>query len=118
MRTETVDPVCGMTPKPDTPHRHVHGEVEYLFCSAHCVHKFAADPAKYLEPDLAEPEPVVEGAVYTCPMHPEVEQVGPGTTMGTPASTRVASCATTFSAFLRALSRSPPWRKGAPQQTS
>jgi P-type Cu+ transporter len=73
----TLDPVCGMTPKPDTPHRHTHEEVEYLFCSAGCRTKFAATPKKYLEPSEPEP-PMPEGTLYTCPMHPEIEQVGPG----------------------------------------
>ena len=70
------DPVCGMTPKPDTPHRHTHAGVDYRFCSGGCKTKFAADPDRYLHP--SEPEPAQPGAVYTCPMHPEVEQVGPG----------------------------------------
>jgi len=41
------DPVCGMTPKPDTPHRLVHAGQELLFCSAGCMAKFEADPAQY-----------------------------------------------------------------------
>ncbi|MET0971279.1 MAG: heavy metal translocating P-type ATPase, partial [Tardiphaga sp.] len=49
----------------------------YYFCSAGCKTKFAANPAKYLGP--REPEKVVEGAIYTCPMHPEIRQIGPGT---------------------------------------
>src|SRR5690606_33303495 len=47
------------------------------FCSVGCRAKFAADPAKYLGPARAD-EPVPEGTVYTCPMHPEVRQIGPG----------------------------------------
>lgn len=78
MSTEpAVDPVCGMTPKPDTPHRHEHEGHEYVFCSGHCKHKFVEDPAKYLSPSESEPEPPA-GTVYTCPMHPEIEQIGPG----------------------------------------
>jgi Cu+-exporting ATPase len=72
-----VDPVCGMTVDPHTsPHRHQHQGRTYYFCSAGCRAKFAADPAKYLGP--REDEPVAEGTVYTCPMHPEVRQIGPG----------------------------------------
>jgi len=41
------DPVCGMTVKPDTPHRLTHDGHEVLFCSAGCKTKFAADPARY-----------------------------------------------------------------------
>ncbi len=70
------DPVCGMTPQRDTPHRHEHGETEHVFCSASCKTKFAADPERYLTP--REPEAVDHSALYTCPMHPEVEQIGPG----------------------------------------
>ena len=53
------DPVCGMTVKPETPHRHTHEGHEYLFCSAGCRTKFAADPAKYLRSD-APLEPMDE----------------------------------------------------------
>ena len=59
-----------------TPHHHRHGGHDHHFCSAGCRAKFAADPDRYLNP--AEPEPVVPGAIYTCPRHPEVRQVGPG----------------------------------------
>ncbi len=70
------DPVCGMNVKPDSPHEHVHAGVEYGFCSAGCREKFAADPMKYLEPAPREEAP--PGTIFTCPMHPEVEQEGHG----------------------------------------
>lgn len=70
------DPVCGMEVSPDSPHRHAHDGTDYFFCSAGCVKKFAAAPEDYLEPKPAKKEPA--GTIYTCPMHPEVEQVGPG----------------------------------------
>jgi len=73
------DPVCGMTPKPDSPHRHVHDHTEYVFCSTGCKSKFVADPHKYLHPGETAEEPADTGAIYTCPMHPEIEQIGPGT---------------------------------------
>ncbi len=47
------DPVCGMTPKPDTPHRLMHAGQEVLFCSAGCKAKFEADPAKYAKAEAA-----------------------------------------------------------------
>ena len=73
------DPVCGMTVDPHTTqHRHEHAGRTYYFCSTGCRTKFAADPAKYLSPSAVVAEPVPEGTVYTCPMHPEVRQVGPG----------------------------------------
>ena len=48
----------------------------YYFCSAGCRAKFVNDPQKYL--GEREPEPVAEGTIYTCPMHPEIRQIGPG----------------------------------------
>ena len=77
--TACVDPVCGMTVDPHTAkHRHEHKGHTYYFCSAGCRTKFAADPAKYLDKDERAAEPVPEGTIYTCPMHPEIRQVGPG----------------------------------------
>ena len=75
-----LDPVCGMTVDPHTTqHRHTHAGHTYYFCSAGCRAKFAADPQKYLSPEQARaPEVVPEGTIYTCPMHPEIRQVGPG----------------------------------------
>src|SRR5262249_24601997 len=73
------DPVCGMTPKPDGPHRHSHGGVTYRFCSARCLEKFRAAPESYLEPrPQPKPAPEPAGATYTCPMHREVHRPGPG----------------------------------------
>ncbi|HET7845084.1 MAG TPA: heavy metal translocating P-type ATPase, partial [Xanthomonadales bacterium] len=66
-----------MTVAPDSKHRFAHAGHEYLFCSAGCRQKFAADPARWLAP--REPEPVVPGATYTCPMHPEIVRDAPGT---------------------------------------
>jgi Cu+-exporting ATPase len=72
-----IDPVCGMTVDPHTAkHRADYRGHTYYFCSAGCRTKFVAHPQKYLGPRA--PEPVVEGATYTCPMHPEIRQVGPG----------------------------------------
>src|SRR5436190_249145 len=73
-----IDPVCGMTVDPHTtPHRAEHAGHPYYFCSAGCRTKFIADPARYLGPAKTA-EPVPEGTLYTCPMHPEIRQVGPG----------------------------------------
>src|SRR4051812_16455858 len=78
--TERVlDPVCGMTVDPQTAkHRHDHESHIYYFCSAGCRSKFAADPGKYLDKHEHTAEPVPEGTIYTCPMHPEIRQAGPG----------------------------------------
>ena len=75
------DPVCGMWVDPHTAkHRAEHAGRPYYFCSAGCREKFLADPQRYLAPAEGRPAapPVPEGTIYTCPMHPEVRQVGPG----------------------------------------
>jgi P-type Cu+ transporter len=75
------DPVCGMSVDPATArHRTEHDGRMFYFCSDRCRTKFAADPAKYLSgaPQAAAPADVPEGAIYTCPMHPQIRQVGPG----------------------------------------
>jgi Cu+-exporting ATPase len=75
------DPVCGMAVDPHaTAHRHTFHGRTYYFCSAACQGKFAADPVKYLAPDPGKVTPphVPEGAIYTCPMHPEIRQPSPG----------------------------------------
>jgi Cu+-exporting ATPase len=64
----TVDPATAK-------HKAEHYGQSYYFCSAGCRTKFVATPAKYL--DKIE-EPVIAGAIYTCPMHPEIRQEGPG----------------------------------------
>ena len=75
-----IDPVCGMTVDPlKTAHHAEHAGRPYHFCSAGCRTKFQADPDKYLSPRTPAPDPTVPpGAIYTCPMHPEIRQVGPG----------------------------------------
>ncbi|MFH1658634.1 MAG: heavy metal translocating P-type ATPase [Pseudomonadota bacterium] len=72
-----IDPVCGMTVKPESPHATDLDGVNYRFCSAKCKTKFDAEPARYLAPQAAEP--AIPDAEYTCPMHPEIRQIGPGT---------------------------------------
>jgi len=74
-----TDPVCDMSVDPHTAkHRHTHKGQPYYFCSAGCRTKFIANPDKYLSPDQHKAAPVPEGTIYTCPMHPEIRQVGPG----------------------------------------
>ncbi|OPH81987.1 heavy metal translocating P-type ATPase [Nitrobacter vulgaris] len=76
---KVLDPVCGMTVDPQTSkHRFDHHGSTYHFCSAGCRTKFAAAPQSYLDKSKAPPADVPEGTIYTCPMHPEVRQVGPG----------------------------------------
>ncbi|WP_255682795.1 heavy metal translocating P-type ATPase [Dyella sp. 2HG41-7] len=72
------DPVCGMTVDPNTtPHHADHHGHTYHFCAAGCRQKFIAHPEAYLHEHRALP-PAIPGAIYTCPMHPEVQQNGPG----------------------------------------
>ncbi|HXU94014.1 MAG TPA: heavy metal translocating P-type ATPase [Gallionella sp.] len=73
-----VDPVCGMTVKPDSPHRFEYRGIEYHFCSAKCQAKFQAAPSDYLDKTAVPEAPKAHGVVYTCPMHPEVRQPLPG----------------------------------------
>ncbi len=73
-----IDPVCGMrVDLAASKHRLDHQGKTYHFCSAGCRTKFAADPDRYLDKSRAQPA-VPEGTIYTCPMHPEIRQVGPG----------------------------------------
>ncbi len=72
------DPVCGMDVDPATAkHSAEHGEQTWYFCSAGCRAKLIADPDKYLTPK-GEEAPAPEGTIFTCPMHPEIRQEGPG----------------------------------------
>ena len=75
-----VDPVCGMTVAIEGA-QHVakwKGACHY-FCSARCYDKFVADPDVYLSgAHLDAVEGVLEGTIYTCPMHPEIRRPGPG----------------------------------------
>ena len=74
------DPVCGMTVTKDSEHHVDHEKHSYYFCSTKCLTKFNADPQRYAagaqnSKDLA---PAQAGAIYTCPMHPEIRQNHPG----------------------------------------
>jgi Cu+-exporting ATPase len=73
-----IDPVCGMQVDPHSAkHRAEFAGRTYYFCSAGCRTKFVANPKRYLG-EAAPAAPVPEGTIYTCPMHPQVRQVGPG----------------------------------------
>ncbi|MEI5668676.1 heavy metal translocating P-type ATPase [Bosea sp. CCNWLW174] len=74
------DPVCRMTVDPATAkHKAVHGGQTYHFCSAGCETKFKAAPERYLsEGEDPATEPAPAGAIYTCPMHPQIRQPTPG----------------------------------------
>ena len=73
------DPVCGMSVDPATArHKADHAGATYSFCSGGCREKFVANPAKYLAPQPAKPADAAPGVMYTCPMHPQIRQLGPG----------------------------------------
>ncbi|WP_192813467.1 heavy metal translocating P-type ATPase [Dyella japonica] len=75
----TKDPVCGMTVDPSTAkHQAEHDGETFYFCAQRCKDKFLADPARYLTPADTPAPAALAGAMYTCPMHPEVQQIGPG----------------------------------------
>ncbi|MGD0296831.1 MAG: heavy metal translocating P-type ATPase [Bryobacteraceae bacterium] len=80
-RAAALDPVCGMRVDPEhAAGKSIYQGQSYYFCSAGCRVKFEGDPEKYLHPG-AQPEPMPRAAAaieYTCPMHPEVRQIGPG----------------------------------------
>ena len=74
-----LDPVCGMTVDSHTAkHRAEYRGHSYYFCSAGCKTKFTTDPQKYLSKQENAAEPIAEGTIYTCPVHPQIRQVGPG----------------------------------------
>src|SRR5919106_2092419 len=77
---EVLDPVCGMTSSPDDAVGHVeHDGQTYYFCAESCLEQFRANPDKFLHGDNgATTASAPAGAEYTCPMHPEVRQEGPG----------------------------------------
>ncbi|MGB3387341.1 MAG: heavy metal translocating P-type ATPase [Pseudaminobacter sp.] len=73
------DPVCGMEVDPQTTENHLtHEGHTHYFCSASCKAKFEANPVRYLAGDAAPAPDAPEGAIWTCPMHPEIRQEGPG----------------------------------------
>src|SRR5882757_4805046 len=72
------DPVCGMSVDPQTAkHRFACKGQDYFFCSGRCRERFEAEPDKFLQPKRPEPA-APAGTIYTCPMHREIRQIGPG----------------------------------------
>ncbi|MBC7690848.1 MAG: heavy metal translocating P-type ATPase [Methylotenera sp.] len=74
------DPVCGMTVDPSDAYDWAYHDETYHFCSESCLEEFKSDPEAILHPDpaLSILKPGLEHAEFTCPMHPEVRQIGPG----------------------------------------
>lgn len=80
--TQARDPVCGMTVDTETATLQVEYQgATYHFCSQSCRDEFEQDPARFLSDQPGTPAPparAAEPGVYTCPMHPEILQEGPG----------------------------------------
>lgn len=73
------DPVCGMSVDPHTAeYRSQHAGKTWYFCSSRCQSKFEEAPEKHLDKAQVPAEPVAPGTMYTCPMHPEIRQLGFG----------------------------------------
>ncbi|MES3038376.1 MAG: heavy metal-binding domain-containing protein, partial [Bdellovibrionota bacterium] len=73
------DPVCGMMIDPKTAKggSFVFKESTYFFCNPQCKTKFEGAPLKYLAPNSSDKNQS-STAEFTCPMHPEIRQIGPG----------------------------------------
>jgi Cu+-exporting ATPase len=73
------DPVCNMVVSSDSEYYYHYADKHYHFCSEHCLHKFKEHPKRYLNKETPPPhETGDESSIYTCPMHPEIQQQGPG----------------------------------------
>lgn len=80
-KTQLKDPVCGMAVTADSPHQSEYHGHPYYFCSAQCASTFNQQPEKYIKSDQRSEQPLdatVPGTLYTCPMHPEIQQDHPG----------------------------------------
>jgi P-type Cu+ transporter len=94
---EAKDPVCGMTvDEAKAAGSAEYGGKRYYFCSKGCLAKFQLHPAKYTQGPIAPAEVVPAAVEYTCPMHPEVVKIGPG------------SCPKCGMALVPAMPKSPP----------
>jgi Cu+-exporting ATPase len=83
--TSVIDPVCGMKVEPTTAAgEYEYDGTKYYFCAVRCKERFAADPSSFLSPrTTTDPESKIQNpkskiGEYTCPMHPEIVQIGPG----------------------------------------
>jgi len=75
------DPVCGMKVAPNPERKIVHAGTDYYFCGTKCMTKFSADPGLYLDKAGAQvpsSSHAQTDTIFTCPMHPEIKQRGPG----------------------------------------
>jgi Cu+-exporting ATPase len=84
---QDLDPVCGMNVDVAAPAATLlHEGTTYLFCSTHCLEKFKASPDSFTGTGITKPEQTITLAsesdlktnIFTCPMHPEIQQEGAG----------------------------------------
>ena len=79
---QVVDPVCGMTIDAADAVEHVDYQGQkYYFCNPSCFERFQANPAEFIAPRPTQAPAAAPGAdtrEYTCPMHPQIRQIGPG----------------------------------------
>jgi Cu+-exporting ATPase len=77
-----IDPVCGMSTEDEKAFKaHEFDGKLFYFCSDKCIEKYANDPQAYSGERKEQPtlqDSSAASATYTCPMHPEIEQIGPG----------------------------------------
>lgn len=79
VKSTVTDPVCGMQVDPEkTSHHAEHDGQAFHFCSARCRERFEDDPDKYLSAQENIDDHVAAGTIFTCPMHPQIRQEGPG----------------------------------------
>ena len=86
--TDLIDPVCGMAVSKDSQFHVLTGGSDFYFCSSHCLGKFEADLEQYTNLAKIQESDCIDNScgltsgnssgIYTCPMHPEIEQQGPG----------------------------------------
>jgi Cu+-exporting ATPase len=78
-KDQKIDPVCNMVVSSDSQYHYYYANKDYYFCSEHCLHKFKDHPEQYINKE-SPPSLETHGnlVIYTCPMHPEIKQQGPG----------------------------------------
>ena len=78
-KKQRKDPVCNMVVSSDSEYYHRHAKNNYYFCSEHCMQKFREHPERYIEKETSPPHETGNAStIYTCPMHPEIQQQEPG----------------------------------------
>ncbi|MBU1056620.1 MAG: heavy metal translocating P-type ATPase [Proteobacteria bacterium] len=77
-KNQHKDPVCNMSVSSDSEYNYLYADKQYYFCSEHCLHKFKEHPQQYLDKESSPSSETNGELIYTCPMHPEIQQQGHG----------------------------------------